>query len=226
MTAKQDQLQLIRSTIKIATTLGNRKDAYMLSSFLKQRERKKLSERQEWYLRKLVERNSEQTIRSRQDAQNQWTNEWLSDDQFREKAKVIAEYYLRSGYFRDIAMAVKDWRPDNGVILPPKHKIERMVNNKYAEKVWKSHTTPPLWAVGDMATLRANIRGTYPWLYRPVSQTSLMIIEVDSKPIDKALTYNKSSGGTRYYKVLPVGLTQPIDILECDLKKLLKKQTQ
>lgn len=226
MTAKQDQLQLIRSTIKIATTLGNRKDAYMLSSFLKQRERKKLSERQEWYLQKLVERNSEQTIRSRQDAQNQWTNEWLSDDQFREKAKVIAEYYLRSGYFRDIAMAVKDWRPDNGVILPPKHKIERMVNNKYAEKVWKSHTTPPLWAVGDMATLRANIRGTYPWLYRPVSQTSLMIIEVDSKPIDKALTYNKSSGGTRYYKVLPVGLTQPIDILECDLKKLLKKQTQ
>ena len=77
MTAKQDQLQLIRSTIKIATTLGNRKDAYMLSSFLKQRERKKLSERQEWYLQKLVERNSEQTIRSRQDAQNQWTNEWL-----------------------------------------------------------------------------------------------------------------------------------------------------
>ena len=209
MTAKQDQLQLIRSTIKIATTLGNRKDAYMLSSFLKQRERKKLSERQEWYLQKLVERNSEQTIRSRQDAQNQWTNEWLSDDQFREKAKVIAEYYLRSGYFRDIAMAVKDWRPDNGVILPPKHKIERMVNNKYAEKVWKSHTTPPLWAVGDMATLRANIRGTYPWLYRPVSQTSLMIIEVDSKPIDKALTYNKSSGGTRYYKV---GMSTKSDI--------------
>ena len=226
MTAKQDQLQLIRSTMKIATTLGNRKDAYMLRSFLKQRERKKLSERQEWYLQIVVERNSEQTIRSRQDAQNQWTNEWLSDDQFRRKAKVIAEYYLRSGYFRDIAEAVKDWRPDNGVILPPKHKIERMVNNKYAEKIWKSHTTPPLWAVGDMATIRANIRGTYPWLYKPIAQTSLMIIEVDSKPIDKALTYNKSSGGTRYYKVLPVGLTQPIDIMECDLKKLLKKQTQ
>jgi len=101
-----------------------------------------------------------------------------------------------------------------------------MVNNKYAEKVWKSHTTPPLWSVGDMATLRANPKGTYSWHYQRVSLTSLMIIEVDSKPIDKALTYNKSSGGTRYYKVLPVGLPQPIDIMECDLKKLLKKQTQ
>ena len=226
MTAKQDQLQLIRSTIKIATTLGNRKDSYMLSSFLKQRERKKLSPRQESFLQILVERNSEQIVRQRQDTQNQWTNEWQRDPEFRRKAKVIAEYYLKSGYFRDIAEAVKDWRPENGVILPPKHKIERMVNNKYAEKVWKSHTTPPLWSVGDMATLRANPKGTYSWHYQRVSLTSLMIIEVDSKPIDKALTYNKSSGGTRYYKVLPVGLTQPIDIMECDLKKLLKKQTQ
>ena len=71
MTAKQDQLLLIRSTIEFARQLNNRKDAYMLSSFLKQRERKKLSERQEWFLQVLVERNNEQSIRSKQDAQEQ-----------------------------------------------------------------------------------------------------------------------------------------------------------
>ena len=237
MTAKQDQLQLIRSTIEIANQLKNRKDVYMLSSFLRQRERKKLSHRQENFLQILVERNSEKAVQAKQDAQSEWTAEWVSNSEFREKAKVIAEYYLRTGYFRAVAMGVKDWRPDNDVILPPKYKIETMINNKYAEKVWQSHTTPPLWAVGDMVTLRANLKGKEPtgfrgdmWqcaLERPIwNKTSFMVIAVDHKPIDKALTYNKSSGGTRYYKLLPVGMAQTIEAMECDLKKLLKKQTQ
>ena len=53
-----------------------------------------------------------------------------------------------------------------------------------------------------------------------------MVFAVDHKPIVKALSYNKSSGGTRYYKLLPVGMAQTIEAMECDLKKLLKKQTQ
>ena len=237
MTAKQDRLQLIQSTIEFANQLNNRNDANMLSSFLSQRQRKKLSERQENFLQVLAERNSPKAIQVKQDAQSEWISEWLSNSEFREKAKVIAEYCLRTGYFRDIAMGVKDWRPDNGVVLPPKYRIERMVNSKYAQNVWRSHTTLPLWAVGDMVTLRASLKGIKPtgfrgdmWLSvleRPIwSKTSFMVIAVDHRPIDKALTYNKTSGGTRYYKLLPVGMAQTIDVIECDIKKLLKKQTQ
>ena len=240
MTAKQTQLQLIRKTKEIAKRLGNMRDASTLSSLLRQRDRKKLTSRQESFLNSLIERNSEAAVQAKADAKAVWVAEWANlPSDYHEKVRVVAEYYRMTGYFQRAALGVLNWFAceagkqgaavsELAVVheLPSQKSIDKMINNKYAQKVWESHTTPPLWAVGDMCTLRANPKMSYPWHYQRVSLTSLMIIEVDTKPIDKALTYSKSSGGTRYYKVLPVGMAQPIDVLECDLKKLLKKQTQ
>ena len=240
MTAKQDQLALIQSTIEKAQVLKNRSDASVLYSMLRQRQRKPLSPRQQSFLEVLVERNSDTAIQQKREAQSEWETEWAEQHELRAKAEVIAEYYLRAGYFREIAMGIKDWTPDNNVILPPRHKIEKMLSNKYAEKVWTSHTAPPKWAVGDMVTLRKQLKGVVPTgfvpdasyqrLYaqdKPVySETSFMVLAVGHRPIDKALAYNEKSGGTRYYKLLPVGYTQPVEVLECDIKKLLKRQTQ
>ena len=53
-----------------------------------------------------------------------------------------------------------------------------------------------------------------------------MVLAVGHRPIDKALAYNEKSGGTRYYKLLPVGHAQPVEVLECDIKKLLNRQPQ
>ena len=239
MTAKQDQLALIQSTIEKAQVLKNRNDASVLYSMLRQRQRKPLSSRQQSFLEVLVERNSDTAIQQKREAQSEWETEWAEQHELRAKAEVIAEYYLRAGYFRDIAMGIKDWTPDNNVILPPRHKIEKMLSNKYAEKVWTSHTAPPKWAVGDMVTLRKQLKGDVPKGFtgagwnrygtadKPLwHETSFMVLAVGHRPIDKALAYNEKSGGTRYYKLLPVGYAQPVEVLECDIKKLLKRQTQ
>ena len=52
----------------------------------------------------------------------------------------------------------------------------------------------------------------------------MTIIQVDSKPISKAMTYKAKAGGTRWYTVLPLGYAFTIKVMERDLKKVIKKR--
>ena len=52
MTAKQQQLTLIRKAIEAAEKLGNKRDVYTLNSLLRHRQKRKLTYRQEDFLKK------------------------------------------------------------------------------------------------------------------------------------------------------------------------------
>tara|TARA_Y100001970_G_scaffold178399_1_gene217232 strand:+ start:1160 stop:1924 length:765 start_codon:yes stop_codon:yes gene_type:complete len=252
MTAKQQQLALIQKTIEAAEKLGNKRDAYTLNSFLRHRQKRKLTYRQEDFLKKLIERNDEAALKALADKNAEWEREWRTNDELRAKAEVIANYYLTTAYYNSPARRVIQWRKIESftahseeeknelyaTCLPPERQLMSMVNNKYANKVWQSHIAEPKWKVGDMVAIRKTYKGTlgfgdniatrhYVARVRGVpmyDELSYMVIAVDSKPIDEALKYNEKTGGCRYYKLLPIGHPTPVDVMECNLKKLLKKQ--
>ena len=252
MTAKQQQLTLIRKTIEAAEKLGNKRDAYTLNSLLRHRQKRKLTYRQEDFLKKLIERNDEAALKALADKNAEWEREWRSNDELRAKAEVIANYYLTTTYYSIPARKVIQWCKIESftahseeeknelyaTCLPPKRQLLSMVNNPYADKVWQSHVAEPKWKVGDMVAIRKSYKGkldlgnkiaTRYWTHKnhglPMfDELAYMIVEVDSKPVDEALKYDKSRGGCRYYKLLPIGYPTPVDVMECNLKKLLKKQ--
>jgi len=251
MTAKQQQLALIQKTIEAADKLGNKRDVYTLGSLLRYRQKRKLSHRQEDFLKKLIQRNDESALKALADKNAEWEREWRSNDELRAKAEVIANYYLTTTYYNVPARKVIQWRKIESFTahseeekselyadcLPPKRQVLRMVNNKYAENVWQSHNAEPKWKVGDMVAIRKSYKGTLNlgnkiatshWHgkqgFPMFDELSYLIVAVDSKPISESLKYDKSRGGCRYYKLLPVGYPTPVDVMECNLKKLLKKQ--
>ena len=61
------------------------------------------------------------------------------------------------------------------------------------------------------------------YYWRLENEKVYTIIQVNSRPIDKALGYKEKQGGARYYRLLMLGSTQIVDVLEQDLKKVPKK---
>ena len=220
---------------EIAMRLGNDRDSITLqdltSSF---RRYGSLTPRQADFAQNLINRNSEAAIAANAD----WENRWRVDEELREKAEVIAKYYSKTGYFRNVVNSILASIRGDTTVAPRMQAVMRMIENKYAEKVWQSYKAPPKWKVGDMVTIRLSCKGELPYV-NGIARTpwqaensnlpciydlSYMIVAVDSKPIDQAYAYSKTAGGTRYYRVIPVGLAVQFDIMECNLKKLLKRQ--
>jgi len=199
-----------------------------------------LTYRQGQYAQLLLEQYSEQALAQATQEESEWLQIWQNDPELREKAAVIASYYLTTPYYANEARAIR------GVINGTediskyfeKGRIMRMVGNKYAQNVWNSHKGEPKWKVGDMVAIRKTYKGSLDMglkiaLHGYRSQNlgipmydelSYMVVQVDSKPIDQAYTYDAKRGGCRYYKLLPVGVSCAVHVMECNLKKVLKKK--
>ena len=229
-------IQMLKDASENAAKRNRLRDAHVLDDMQRSIKRYgKLTHRQAEYAQSLITANSAEAILKEAELEAQWSYELENNQELREKGKVIAKYYIKSGYYRDVATDTLQYLGSLDSSPPKRKAFMRMIENKYADKVWESHWRAPKWKVGDLVTIRKSYKGELPWIDGVAQWTyqvelpsyhdlSYMIIQVDCKPIDQAYTYSKTAGGTRYYKLLPVGKTQTIDVIECNLKKLLKKQ--
>ena len=237
MTVTYKQLERAASN---AAKIGKLRMANTLTDFMRSiKKYGSLTHRQEAYAKSLLETYGDKAIADQQKAQAEWRKEWDKDPALREKAGVVASYYLTTPYYNKEAEAVKrvlSGKDDS--TLPDKSRLHHMISNKYAENVWRSHKGEQKWKVGDMVAIRKTYKGSLDMglkiamhSYRSQNtgipmydELDYMVVQVDSKPIDQAYTYDAKRGGCRYYKLLPVGVPTAVHVMECNLKKTLKKK--
>lgn len=198
-----------------------------------------LTHRQGQYAQMLLESYNDQALAQQAQEESEWQQQWDSDSELREKAAVVASYYLTTPYYNNEARAVRGViNGTEGYRLPSKGKVMRMISNKYAENVWQSHKGEQKWKVGDMVAIRKTYKGSLDMglkiamhSYRAQNsnipmydELSYMVVQTDSKPISQSYTYDEKRGGCRYYKLLPVGIPTAVHVMECNLKKILKKK--
>ena len=221
--------------IKNAKAFGGRtgqRAENVLSDMLRFLKRnKRLTTGQRRYASSLMEQVSPETLRKRQEANQAWADELKADESLQADILAVSNYYLGAGYYTNTARNCISWlmAGDRAAILPPKASVMKMMNNPYAEKVKNSAKSKPLWSVGQLVSCRSTASGRFHLVsgdgqyWRNSGDGVYTIIEVDSRDIDKALTYKPKRGGARYYRLLMLGSTRVIDVMETDLKKVQKK---
>ena len=154
---------------------------------------RRLSDRQLQILKKIEAEHDDDAIAERQ----KWVESYTNNPDLRDDAIVVANYYMETGYFKDTAREIIS----NDTFIPTYSQYNKMVKNKYAQKVLASHNAPAKYSAGSLVTFRANapagsryLDGAY--LKRHVT---MMVIETDAAPITSA------ARGAKVYKLLPVG---------------------
>ena len=189
----------------------------------------RLTPRQESFLASIELQYDEKAIAERQES----TRRLREDEAYRKDVEIVCRYYIRSGYYRNVARDTLAYiqDPESCAEVPNIASVEKMMNNKYAQNILESTKAPPKFAVGELLQLRSkpsweNIKSSDTANYYPrdvLGYGAFMVIEVDSRPVSRPLTYHKTQGGTRWYKVLPLGSTNTFEVCERELKRPTKK---
>ena len=185
----------------------------------------KLTLRQTDFARSLIERHSPEAA----EAKSKWIDRVKGDKELQEKIEVIAQYYSSTNYFSATSRDYLTWlKEKEDKWLPSEKSIDKMIDNKFSKKVWESHKSKQIWNVGQLVKVRENgsVRHTTPdfWKHRGEYRGWIwMVIEANSRPIDRAIGYDEKKGGARYYRLIKLGGTQQIDVIECELKRVPKK---
>ena len=228
----QNQLeQGIRNAKAFGGRTGQRAENVLSDMLRFFKKNKRLTVGQRRYASSLIEQVSPETLRKRQEANQAWAEELKANETLQVEIAAVSNYYLKSGYYINTARNCISWLMggDRAAILPPKASVMKMINNPYAEKVKMSAKSKPLWSVGQLVCCRSTASGRFHLVsgdgqyWRNEGDGVYTIIEVDSRPIDKALAYKPKQGGSRYYRLLMLGSTRVIDVMERDLKKVQKK---
>ncbi len=189
-----------------------------------------LSDRQVSYLDSIAANYTPEKLQERAS----FARRLRTDEDYRERVRVVAEYYQRTGYYRGAASSGLAYLncPDKGLVNPPRFEdVEKMLNNKYAQNILESHFSEARFAVGEMVQIRAsltrdNVKGgpnnkenPLYWSKNKLKEATFLVVEVDSSPINRSLTYDDKKGGTRWYSLLPLGSTNTIEVIERELKR-------
>ena len=140
-----------------------------------------------------------------------WKKEYLAN--YQEEAKLVAQYYSCTGYFATLATNVLE--DEN--FIPSKKEFNKMVNNKYAQKILSAHYQTPRFKVDEMVQVRSNVgkRG-YDRTLSSLRSRLCFVLAND-------LIIKNACDGAKRYQVLPMGESCPIDIEERYLMKPNKK---
>ena len=173
---------------------------------------RRLSERQLQILKKIEAEHDDAAMAERQ----KWVENYKNDPTLRADALVVAKYYLSTGYFRDTAISVTE----DESFIPTFSQYNKMVKNKYAQKVLASHNAPAKYEVGSLVTFRANAPSGVRYLDGAyIKRTiTLMVIETDAAPITSA------ARGAKVYKLLPVGKASTMMFEERHIMKARPKK--
>ena len=199
-----------------------------------------LSHRQTQYCLKLLHENSEEKLAEGEG----FYGKLLADATLLEEAKAVCKYYKGgryAGYSRTADEFLRHLRwPKEFPDLPSPSDFLRIFENKYAEKVRESVRRGYLYDAGQLVMIRKSswgeLEGDNLFSHYKLSENHInspnaalwelpcMILDRDHRPISRALVYNEKRGGARWYRVLPLGHVQAIDVMERDLKKCQKKR--
>ena len=218
----------LKNAAAIASDVGDDYSARVLISMSEKLMKwGKLTLRQTDFARSLIDRNSPEAVQSKSD----WVERVKNDTELQERIKVIANYYASTQYFSATSRDYLSWlkeREDKW--LPSEHSTMKMIDNKFSNKIWESHKAPKIWNTGDLVQVRQNAAIQYRHITPDFLQHRSeyrdwvwMIVEPNSRPIDRSVGYDEKKGGARYYRLLKLGGTQQIDVIECELKRVPKK---
>jgi hypothetical protein len=216
----------LKKAAKIANDLGDEYAVRVLTSMSEKLMKwGKLTLRQTDFARSLIERNSPEAVESK----NKWVERIKEDKELQERIKVVSEYYSATQYFSATSRDFLSWlKEKDDKWLPSERSIMKMIDNKFSNKIWESHKGKHIWNTGQLVQVRQNAE-IQPvtkdfWMHRAeCRQWVWMVIEADSKPISRAIGYDEKKGGARYYRLVRLGGTQQVDVIECELKKVQKK---
>ena len=140
-----------------------------------------------------------------------WKKEYLAN--YQEEAKIVAQYYSSTGYF--VTLANNVLQDEN--FIPSKKGFNKMVKNKYAQKILSAHYQTPRFKVNEMVQVRSNVgkRG-YDSALSSLRSRLCFVLAND-------LIIKNACEGAKRYQVLPMGESCPIDIEERYLMKPNKK---
>jgi len=155
-----------------------------------QRAGARLSRRQQEIFDKIKSENTPEMVERR----GRWAHEYRTHH--RETAAVLANYYLNSGYWTDMANNIIE----QDDYVPPMDKFQKMSQNKFAAKVLTAWRADPKYPVGTSVVRRANAKG---W---GLAKGGMVLST--SEPIVSAAV------GCKMYKVLPYDSTEPVLVEE------------
>jgi len=140
-----------------------------------------------------------------------WKKEYL--EHYLKKAKIIAEYYSRTGYFTILATKILQ----DEKFVPSKQELKKMMMNTYAAKVLEANKAEPKFAINAKVQVRSTVgTATMDKHLRPL-RSRLAFVLANNLPIVNA------TAGAKRYKVLPMGASEPVDLDEKHLMKPNKK---
>lgn len=216
----------LKKACDIANELGDKYAVRVLTSMSEKLMKwGKLTIRQTDFARSLIERNSPEAV----EAQNTWVSRINSDKELQERVEVVAKYYSTTTYFSATSKDYLTWlKEKDNKWLPSERSIMKMIDNKFSIKIWESHKGEHIWSTGQLVQVRqqAEILPVTKdfWRHRAECREWVwMVIGADSRPINRAVGYDEKKGGARYYRLLQLGGTQQIDVIECELKRVPKK---
>ena len=134
------------------------------------------------------------------------------DDNKRERAKIVAEYYVQNPpWYGDASHKILTMDD----FIPPEPQYVKMTENNYSEKVLASHYAEPRFQVGDYVSLRKKHKSGIEYMDKSV----FAVLQVAPEPVSSA------AKGTKKYKVLPMNSVETYVVEERWLKKATKRQT-
>jgi hypothetical protein len=134
------------------------------------------------------------------------------DDSKRERAKIVAEYYVQNPpWYGDASHKILTMDD----FIPPEPQYVKMTENNYSEKVLASHYAEPRFQVGDYVSLRKKHKSGIEYMDKSV----FAVLQVAPEPVSSA------AKGTKKYKVLPMNSVETYVVEERWLKKATKRQT-
>ena len=175
---------------------------------------RRLSDRQYQLLAKIELEHDDKAMAARAE----WIEDYENDPKLRDDAIVVAKYYMNVGYFRDTALSIIE----NEKFIPTYSQYNKMVKNKYAQKVLAAHHAPAKYEAGQLVTFRASAPTNSRYLDSGILKrnVTMLVIEADAAPITTA------ARGAKVYKLLPVGKASTLLVEEryiMKARKLTKK---
>jgi hypothetical protein len=129
-------------------------------------------------------------------------------DGMRSDALVVAHYYRPTGYFR----LLSEKMIENPAFVPSVGEYNKMVKNKYAQKVLREHHADPKYPVGSYVVPRAAHRT----LKYKLGDKPCIVVEANAAPITSA------AKGSKVYKLLPIGRAKTVLVEERQIMKARK----
>ena len=158
---------------------------------------RRLSARQMEILSDIESRNTEEMVEQRRD----WASTYRTNH--RQIALVVAEYYIKTGYYLDMARQIVN-DPD---YVPPMDSYTKMTENKFAKKVISEWERAPKYAVGSSVVARSGRSHA-----APIPKGGIVL--------DTQAPIKSAAKGSKRYKILPYGKIEPVYCEERDIKTL------